>query len=91
VGNKIVITVQHPGGGLETFDVKQPKGFAIAGADQKFVWADATVEGETVVVSSGQVPEPVAVRYAWADNPEGCNLFDAAGLPMAPFRTDDWK
>ena len=68
-----------------------PRTFAIAGADRKFVWADATVDGDMVVVSSPQVPAPVAVRYAWADNPQGCNLFNAAGLPMAPFRTDDWK
>ena len=65
-----------------------PKNFVIAGADKKFVWAAAKIEGETVVVSSPQVPQPVAVRYAWADNPEGCNLYNAAGLPAAPFRTD---
>lgn len=63
------------------------------GADKKFVWADAKIEGDTVVVSSPKVPQPVAVRYAWADNPEGCNLYNQAGLPAAPFRTDsveDW-
>jgi sialate O-acetylesterase len=64
--------------------------FAVAGADRHFVWADAAVDGDTVVVSSTQVPSPQAVRYAWADNPEGCNLFNQAGLPAAPFRTDDW-
>lgn len=68
-----------------------PRRFAIAGEDRKFVWADARIDGDTVVVSSPQVPEPLAVRYAWADNPQGCNCFNAAGLPMAPFRTDDWK
>lgn len=68
-----------------------PKGFAIAGADKKFVWADARIDGETVVVNSPQVPHPVAVRYAFAANPDGCNLYNAAGLPMAPFRTDDSK
>jgi sialate O-acetylesterase len=67
-----------------------PKWFAVAGADHKFVWADAHVDGETVVVSSPSVTEPVAVRYAWADNPEGCNLYNGSGLPTAPFRTDDW-
>ena len=66
------------------------QGFAIAGADRKFVEAEARIEGETVVVSSPEVPEPVAVRYAWADNPV-CNLYNAAGLPASPFRTDDWK
>lgn len=66
-----------------------PRNFAIAGADHKYVWADAKIEGDTVVVSSPQVTQPAAVRYAWADNPAGCNLYNAAGLPAAPFRTDD--
>jgi sialate O-acetylesterase len=57
-------------------------------AGKKFVWADAKIEGETIVVSSPHVPQPVAVRYAWLDNPEGCNLYNAAGLPASPFRTD---
>jgi len=72
--------------------------FAIAGADKKFVWADAKIDpstssglaGDSVVVSSPQVPQPVAVRYAWADNPDGCNLYNSAGLSASPFRTDDW-
>lgn len=55
---------------------------------KKFVWADAKIEGETVVVSSPHVSQPVAVRYAWLDNPEGCNLYNAAGLPASPFRAD---
>ena len=65
-------------------------GFAIAGADRKFVWAKATILGNKVVVSSDQVAEPVAVRYAWADNPV-CNLFSNDGLPVTPFRTDDFE
>ena len=64
--------------------------FAVAGADKSFVWADARVEGDSVVVSCPQVAAPVAVRYAWADNPEGCNLYNTAGLPASPFRTDSW-
>lgn len=64
------------------------KRFEIAGADGVFVWANAKVDGHTVVVHSPAVAEPVAVRYAWADNPEGCNLTNAAGLPASPFRTD---
>jgi sialate O-acetylesterase len=66
------------------------KGFAIAGADKKFVWADAKLEGDHVVVSNPAIKEPVAVRYAWADNPE-CNLVNEAGLPAAPFRSDKWE
>jgi sialate O-acetylesterase len=64
--------------------------FAIAGEDQKFVWADAKIDGTTVIVSSPQVPKPVAVRYAWANNPLGANLYNGAGLPASPFRTDNW-
>ena len=65
------------------------KGFAIAGADKKFVWAEATLDGNAVVVSSDRVPEPKAVRYGWADNPE-CTLTNREGLPASPFRTDTW-
>jgi len=64
-------------------------GFAICGADKKWVWADAKIDGETVVVSSDKVTNPVAVRYAWADNPE-CNLYNKEALPASPFRTDAW-
>ena len=67
------------------------KQFQIAGADKKFVWADAKINGTNVIVSSPSIKQPVAVRYAWADNPEGCNLYNAAGLPACPFRTDSWK
>lgn len=65
------------------------KGFSIAGPDKKFHWADAVIEGDQVVVSAPEVLFPIAVRYAWADNPV-CNLFNEAGLPASPFRTDDW-
>ena len=66
------------------------KRFAIAGEDRKFTWADAAVDGSTVVVRADGVPAPVAVRYAWEANPEGCNLYNAEALPASPFRTDDW-
>jgi sialate O-acetylesterase len=66
------------------------EGFAICGADRKWVWADAKIEGASVLVWSAQVPAPVAVRYAWADNPT-CNLYNSAGLPASPFRTDDFQ
>jgi sialate O-acetylesterase len=64
-------------------------GFAIAGADQNWVWAQAKIDGNTVLVSSDQVASPVAVRYGWANNPP-CNLYNKEGLPASPFRTDDW-
>ncbi len=64
-------------------------GFTIAGADQKFYWAKAVVKGNQVVVSSTEVPHPVAVRYGWANNPS-CNLYNGAGLPASPFKTDSW-
>jgi sialate O-acetylesterase len=65
------------------------RGFAIAGADRKWCWAKARIAGKQVVVSSSDVKSPLAVRYGWADNPN-CNLFNGAGLPASPFRTDDW-
>jgi sialate O-acetylesterase len=65
-------------------------GFAIAGADRRFVWADARIENGRVLVWSDRVPRPAAVRYAWANNPAGANLYNREGLPAAPFRTDAW-
>ena len=65
------------------------RGFQIAGVDREFHDAEARIDGETIVVQSTEVPHPVAVRYAWADNPE-CNLYNESGLPASPFRTDDW-
>jgi len=88
-GNKIVLHFEHCDGGLIAKGGEPLKGFAVAGEDRKFVWADARIVDDTVVVSSEQVPEPMAVRYAWADNPV-CNLFNKAGLPASPFRTDIW-
>jgi sialate O-acetylesterase len=75
--------------GLRTLDGGPPKGFAIAGADHKFFWADARIDGSTILLSSKNVPKPVAVRYGWADNPT-VNLYNGAGLPASPFRTDEW-
>jgi sialate O-acetylesterase len=101
-GNKVLITFKNTGGGLAigtppwTPSGKIPpvaselKGFAIAGADKKWVWAQARINGDQVVVSSDQAPNPVAVRYGWADNPP-CNLYNKEKLPAAPFRTDDWE
>jgi len=77
------------GGALAASGGGPLRGFAVAGRDRKFRWAEARIEGETVVVRSPAVPEPVAARYAWADNPD-CNLCNREGLPASPFRTDDW-
>jgi sialate O-acetylesterase len=89
-GNKITLTFETPNGKLKTLNGDPMKGFAIAGADKKFVWADATANADgTIAVSSDKVTSPVAVRYAWADNPV-CNVYDEAKLPLTPFRTDDW-
>lgn len=76
-------------GGLEPRNGPPLKGFAVAGQDRNFVWADAEIHGETLTVQSKEVSDPVAVRYAWADNPD-CNLVNKANLPAAPFRTDAW-
>jgi|JI10StandDraft_1071094.scaffolds.fasta_scaffold00394_26 sialate O-acetylesterase len=86
-GNKIVIQFKQTGSGLITKG-DALKYFAIAGADKKFVWAQARIEGNTVVVWSDAVTKPVTVRYAWADNPEGANLYNKEGLPASPFSTD---
>jgi sialate O-acetylesterase len=75
--------------GLKAVDGRKIKGFAVAGEDRKFAWADVDIEGDHVLVSSPKVQKPVAVRYGWQDNPE-CNLVNGAGLPASPFRTDDW-
>jgi sialate O-acetylesterase len=99
--NRIRLFFDHVGGGLMAGEKKglEPaqeikngklQQFAIAGADGKWVWADAVIEGDTVVVSSDKVAKPVAVRYAFSMNPAGCNLYNKEGLPASPFRTDDW-
>jgi len=100
-GGSIRVAFHHVGGGLmvgaktglePTTEVANGKleRFAIAGADKKWVWADAKIDGETVVVSSPSVPEPVAVRYAFSMNPVGANLYNKDGMPASPFRTDNW-
>ncbi len=88
-GNKIILTFTHIGGGLVVQGGSELKYFAIAGADKKFVWAKAKIEGNNIVVWNDQVTNPVAVRYAWADNPEGANLYNKEGLPASSFRTDE--
>ena len=87
-GNKAILHFDHVGKGLEARD-GELKGFAICGEDRKFVWAKAEIVGNTVVVSSPEVAQPVAVRYGWADFPE-VNLWNKDGLPASPFRTDSF-
>ncbi len=101
-GDKVRVSFKNVGGGLEIgtpppIRLNQPTsapspelvGFSIAGEDKKFVWATATIDGDSVIVSSPDVKNPVAVRYAWANNPV-CNLYNRGKLPASPFRTDDW-
>jgi sialate O-acetylesterase len=89
-GNKIIITFAHTGSGLMTKGDDKLKCFAIAGADKKFVWANAKIEGDKVIVWHDEITSPAAVRYAWADNPEGANLYSKENLPASPFRTDSF-
>lgn len=101
-GNKIILKFTNVGKGLVIGtspyipegekSKKRPEkltGFGIAGKDRKFVWADAVIKGNKVIVSSEQVPEPIAVRYAFSNSPP-CNLYNKDGLPASPFRTDGW-
>ena len=100
-GGAIRLSFDHAGSGLivGVKDGLKPtaadpngtlKRFAIAGEDRQWHWADAKIDGKTVVVSSKNVAKPVAVRYAWSMNPEGANLYNTEGLPASPFRTDEW-
>lgn len=78
----------HTDGGLVAKG-GEPREFAIAGADHKWYWATARLQGDTIIVTCNSVPTPKEVRYAWQANPKA-TLFSGAGLPAAPFRTDDW-
>jgi len=90
-GEKVRLRFKYAYGGLvaKNSPSQNVSGFEIAGDDHKFVAAEAKIDGDTVVVRSEKTPHPVAVRYAWAMNP-WCNLYNRAGLPASPFRTDDW-
>ncbi|HIA48290.1 MAG TPA: sialate O-acetylesterase [Candidatus Hydrogenedentes bacterium] len=87
---RVTLYFNNIGGGLTTPDGTPLTGFAVAGEDGKFYWAEAEIKGKRIVVSSDTVPAPIAVRYGWANNPD-CNLYNEAGLPASPFRTDDWQ
>jgi sialate O-acetylesterase len=88
-GDKIILTFNNIGSGLITNDGEELNRFEMAGADKKFVWATGKIEGDKVVVRSDSISNPVYVRYAWADNPDGANLYNKDGLPASPFRTDN--
>jgi sialate O-acetylesterase len=88
-GNKIRVTFKNADGGLMANGGEPVHGFAIAGEDKKFVWANAKIEGNEVVVWADAIAQPAAVRYGWGDNPD-CTLYSGAGLPASPFRTDTW-
>jgi len=91
-GNRIRISFTDVGSGLTAKDrYGYLQGFAIAGADHQFVWAKAFIDGNSVVVYNDKVTDPVAVRYAWGNNPDDANLYNIEGLPASPFRTDQWK
>ncbi len=85
----IRIKFKYASNGLKTSDGNPVTGFAVAGPDHKFYWANAVIEGDEIIVSSENVKNPIAVRYAWATNPV-CNLINEDNLPASPFRTDDW-
>ncbi len=90
-GNKVRLAFDHTGSGLMVKDkYGYVKGFAVAGPDKHFYWARGYLDGDEVVVWSNNVENPVAVRYAWADNPDDADLYNKEGLPASPFRTDDW-
>ncbi len=89
-GNKATLSFDHVGSGLRTVDVNDVRGFAICGEDRQWKWAQAKIVGaDKIEVWADEVATPVAVRYAWADNPV-CNVLSKEGLPMTPFRTDDF-
>jgi sialate O-acetylesterase len=88
-GNKIILTFNNVGSGLIAKGGGELHYFAIAGADKKYVWAKTIIENDKIIVWSDEVTDPVSVRYAWADNPEGVNLYNKDGLPASPFETDD--
>jgi sialate O-acetylesterase len=90
-GDKVRLTFDHTGDGLKVMDkYGYLQGFAVAGPDRVFHWARAEVIGNQVIVHASEVKEPVAVRYAWGNNPDQANLYNSENLPAAPFRTDDW-
>lgn len=89
-GNALRLYFSHTGSGLTTPNGEPLKGFAVAGPDKVFHWAEARIAGNQVMIGSRAVPNPVAVRYGWAGSPD-CNLYNREGLPASPFRSDEWE
>ena len=85
--NKLILSFTDVGTGLLAKDNSTLKGFAIAGSDGNFVWANANIEGDKIVVWNDDISSPAKVRYAWADNPEG-NLYNKENLPASPFESN---
>lgn len=90
IDNRVIIQFTNTAKALVSRDGQVVKGFALAGEDHVFHWAQAEISGNQVIIKSEKVQNPVAVRYAWADNPD-CTLINSEGLPAIPFRTDDWE
>jgi sialate O-acetylesterase len=91
-GNKLILSFTQTGSGLLTKEASGAvKGFEVAGADQQFHTAQATIQGGQLVVYTNEVSQPVAARYAWADDAGQASLFNKEGFPASPFRTDQWK
>ena len=90
-GSKMIVKFDQAGDGLKIRDGDRLDEFAIAGADRKWYWANAKiVSKDTIEVSSSSVTQPLAVRYAFNNNPKHPNLTNETGLPAGPFRTDNW-
>ena len=87
-GKQLILSFDHIGSGMYSKGDTNLNYFSIAGKDKKFQWAKAVIKNNKIVVWSDQIDHPVAVRYAWADDPEGANLYNKEGLPARPFRTD---
>jgi sialate O-acetylesterase len=87
-GSKVIIAFNHLGSGLISNDGEALSEFSIAGKDKKFVWANAKIEGDKVIVWNDTIENPTYVRYAWADNPDNPNLYNKEGLPASPFRIE---
>jgi sialate O-acetylesterase len=90
VDGVVTIEFDHVEQGLVVLGDGRPCCFAVAGADRRWVWADARLDGTRVVLQSDRVKGPIAIRYGWSNSPAGLNLYSRTGLPAAPFRTDEW-